>query len=192
MVAGAGPDQGLHRHSAAQSLSIAAHFRRRARRQALRNSDPHRRDASHRRGRHRGALEIQGRQARRAGRPARRLAAAAGRVAAGHARSGRVHVHSQSGSLPGRGLLLHAERPRHRSSRRLLSHRFRLRRALRSRQYLHGRQSQRPHRAAALRAAQRRHRRCPDAGRPRAQQGLARDRQDFPRAEQDQAHHQRE
>ena len=45
-------------------------------------------------------------------RPAHRLAAASGRVAAGHAGSGRVHVHAQSGSLPGRGLHLHARAAR--------------------------------------------------------------------------------
>ena len=102
--------------------------------QALRDSDPHGGDAPHRRRRHRGALEIQGRQARRAGRPARRLAAAAGRVAAGHARSGRFHVHAESRSVPGGSLLLHAEGPRDRAARRgSTPDRFRLRGSLRSR-----------------------------------------------------------
>ena len=52
------PHQGLHRDSAAQSVSVAAHLRDGTRRPRLRSSDPHRRDAPHRRRRHRGALEI--------------------------------------------------------------------------------------------------------------------------------------
>ena len=59
-----GPHQGLHRHSAAQPVPVAAHLRDRARRHSLRGADPHRGDAPHRRGRHRRALEVQGGQAR--------------------------------------------------------------------------------------------------------------------------------
>ena len=55
-----------------------------------------------------------------------------------------------------------------------------------------GRQGERPHRAAAFDAAQRRHRRDHDPGRPRAEQGLAGVRQDLARAQQDQARHQRQ
>ena len=59
-----GPHQGLHRHSAAQSVPVAAHQRGRPARPDLRGADPHRGDAPHRRGRHRGALEVQGRAQR--------------------------------------------------------------------------------------------------------------------------------
>ena len=53
-----GPHQGFHRHSPAQSLSISAHLGGGTARADLRGADPHRGDAPHRRGRHRGALEV--------------------------------------------------------------------------------------------------------------------------------------
>ena len=134
--------------------------------QHFRSADPHRRDASHRRRRHRGALEIQRRQeGSRARRSAHRLAAPPGGMAARHAGSGRVHVHPQGGPVPGRGLHLHAARQSDRAAARRHAHRFRLRHTLRRRPDLRGRQGERPHRAAALCAAQRRHRRDHDASR---------------------------
>ena len=45
VAAGAGTHQGLHRHAAAQSLPVAAHYRDHRKGRALRNPDPHRRDA---------------------------------------------------------------------------------------------------------------------------------------------------
>ncbi len=76
-------DQGLHRHPAAQSLPVAAYQRGDAARADVRSPDPHRGDASHRRGRHRRALEVQrGPQGTGGGRSAHRLAAPAGGMAA--------------------------------------------------------------------------------------------------------------
>ncbi len=94
--------------------------------------------------------------------------------------------------LSGRSLLLHAERPRHRAARRRHSHRFRLCRSLRSRQYLRRRQSQRPHRAAAVRPAQRRCCRYPDQAGHQPSKDWLSHRQDLPRPQQNQAHHQRQ
>ena len=62
VAAGAGAHQGLHRHSARQPLPVAAHHGDGRRRPPVRSADPHRRDAPHRRGRHCGALEVQGRR----------------------------------------------------------------------------------------------------------------------------------
>ena len=187
------PHQGLHRHSAAQPLPVAAHFRGGPARPDLRGADPHRGDAPHRRGRHRRALEVQGGpQGPGRRRPAHRLAAPPGRMAARHAGPRRVHVHPQGGPVPGGGLHLHAARQGDRAAARRHAHRFRLRHPLRCRPHLRRRQGERPHRAAALHAAQRRHRRDHDAARPRAQQGLAGLRQDLARAQQDQARHQRQ
>ena len=58
VAAHSGPHQGFHRHPAAQSVPVAAHLGGRAARADIRSADPHRRDAPHRRRRHRGALEI--------------------------------------------------------------------------------------------------------------------------------------
>ena len=62
LAARAGAHQGLHRHPPRQSLSIAAHHGDGRRRPSIRSADPHRRDAPHRRRRHRRPLEIQGRR----------------------------------------------------------------------------------------------------------------------------------
>ncbi len=62
MAAGAGAHQGLHRHSASEPVPVAAHVGGGSGGQALRDTNPDRRDASCRGGRHRGALEIQGGQ----------------------------------------------------------------------------------------------------------------------------------
>ena len=77
----------------------------------VRGADPHRGDASPRRGRHRRALEIQGRACRR---PSRRAVlpvdAPAARGAAGGARPAGVPAEPEDRPLPRRGLHLHAER----------------------------------------------------------------------------------
>ena len=105
---------------------------------------------------------------------------------------GGVHVHSEGGPVPGRGLHLHAARQGDRAAARRHADRFRLRDSLRCGQHLRGREGQRADCAAALDAAQRRHRRDHDAARPRAEQGLAGVRQDVARAQQDQAPDQRQ
>ena len=85
----------------------------------VRGADPHRGDAPHRRGRHRGALEVQGRpQGPGRRRSAHRLAAPAGRVAARGAGPRRVHVHPEGGPVPRRGLHLHAARQSDRAAAR--------------------------------------------------------------------------
>ena len=58
VAAHSGPHQGFHRHPAAQFVSIAAHLGGGAARADVRSADPHRGNASHRRGRHRRALEV--------------------------------------------------------------------------------------------------------------------------------------
>ena len=63
VVAGAGPHQGLHRDAAAQRLPVAAHLGDQRARHAVRGADPDDRDAPDGRGRHRRALEVQGRAA---------------------------------------------------------------------------------------------------------------------------------
>ena len=62
VAAGAGAHQGLHRHAPRQPLPVAAHHGHGRQRPPVRSADPHRRDAPHRRGRHRRALEVQGRR----------------------------------------------------------------------------------------------------------------------------------
>ena len=60
-----GPHQGLHRDAAAQRLPVAAHLGHQRARHAVRGADPHDRDAPDGGGRHRRALEVQGRPRRR-------------------------------------------------------------------------------------------------------------------------------
>ena len=84
VAAGAGAHQGLHRHPAQQFLQVAAHHRHLRKGPRLRGADPHRRDAQDGRGRHRRALEVQGRPGLGARRAAAGVAAAGGRVAARH------------------------------------------------------------------------------------------------------------
>ena len=75
---------------------------------------------------------------------------------------------------------------RHSAARRDAG-RFRLHHSLGSRQHLHRRQGERTHRAAALQAALRRHRRDSDPARPSAQPRLAGLREVVARAAEDQA-----
>ena len=70
VVAGPGPDQGLHRDAAAERLSVAAHLRRQRARISVRGPDQDRGDAPARRGGDRRALEVQGRPRRRQSRRA--------------------------------------------------------------------------------------------------------------------------
>ena len=70
LVAGAGPDQGLHRDAAAQRLPVAPHLGDQRARHAVRGPDPDHRDAPDGGGRDRRALEVQGRARRRSARRA--------------------------------------------------------------------------------------------------------------------------
>ena len=94
-----------------ERLPVAAHLGDQRARLPVRGADPHRGDAPARRGRHRRALEIQGRpRRRRARRAVLPVAAPAARVAAGGPRSAGVPVEPEDRSLPGGGLHLHAAR----------------------------------------------------------------------------------
>ncbi len=190
VVAGARAHQGLHRHAAAQRLPVAAHLGDLGSRRALRGADPHRGDAPARRGRDRGALEVQGRPRRR--RPRRAVLpvdAPAARDASGGARLAGVPEPPEDRPLSRGGLRLHAARPGEGAARRGHADRLRLRRAHRRRPPLRGRPRERPHGAAALEAQERRHRRDHEHRRPRAQPRLAELREDLARAQQDQAVH---
>ena len=88
---------------------------------------------------------------------------------------------------PGRGLHLHAQGQGRGAAARFHADRFRLLRSHRSRPQLRGREGERAHGAAALQAAQRRHRRNPHPARAQAQPRLAGHRQVVARAQQDQA-----
>ena len=94
-----------------ERLPVAAHLGHQRARLPVRGADPHRGDAPPRRGRHRRALEVQGRARRR---PSRRallpVDAAAARGAAGSARSAGVPAEPEDRPLSGGGLHLHAER----------------------------------------------------------------------------------
>ena len=188
MVTGAGPHQGLHRHAAAQRLPVAAHLGHQRARVPLRGADPQRGDAPPRRGRHRGALEVQGRPRRR---PSRRalfpVAAAAARSAAGGPGPAGVHAEPEDRPLPGGGLHLHAQGRGAIAAARRHAGGLRLRHPHRRRQPVRRRRHQRQDGAAAHAAAERRHRRDPHAGRAQAEPRLARVRRHVARAQQDQA-----
>jgi GTP diphosphokinase / guanosine-3',5'-bis(diphosphate) 3'-diphosphatase len=100
-------------------------------------------------GRHRRALEVQGRARRRAARRAvLPLAAAVDRVAAGDPGSARVHPEPQDRSLSGGGLLLHAARRGEGAAARSDAGRFRLRDSHRHRPPVRGCAGERQHGAA--------------------------------------------
>jgi GTP pyrophosphokinase len=106
----AGAHQGLHRLSQVERVPVAAHDHLRAGRAALRDPDPHARDALDRGLRHRRPLGLQGEQeARRAGRTLRVVPPAA-RAAAGCPHAGGVPRVPQDRSLRGRDLRVHAAR----------------------------------------------------------------------------------
>ena len=122
----------------------------------IRTAEMHR----HRRGRHRGALEVQGRpRRRRARRAVLPLAAAAARVAAGGARSAGVPAEPEDRALPRGGLHLHAEGRGEGAAARRDAGRLRLRDPHRRRPPVRRRARQRQDGAAAHAPAQRRHRR---------------------------------
>src|SRR6267378_4283745 len=127
LEAGAGAVQGLHRDPQAQHVPVAAHHGHRAHRRAHRDPDAHRGDAPDCRGRHRGALGLQGRQERRQGRAEVRLAPPADGVAAGPEGPARVPGDGQGGPLPGRGLRVHAQGRREEPAARIHAGRPRLR-----------------------------------------------------------------
>ena len=116
----------------------------------VRGPDPHRGDAPRRRGRDRGALEVQGRAARRRSRRAvLPLAAAAPRVPAGGARPAGVPAEPEDRALPGGGLHLHAERRSEGAAARRDAGGLRLRHPHRRRPPVHRRARQRQDGAAA-------------------------------------------
>ena len=86
----------------------------------------------------------------------------------------RVHIHAQSGSVPGGSLHLYAEGQSDRAAARGDADRLRLRHPQRRRQHLRGRQGERAHRPVEVQPEERRHGRDSDAGRSPAQQRLAR------------------
>ncbi len=156
-----GPDQGLHRHAAAERLPVAPHVGDRRRGPAVRGADPHPRDAPRRRGGDRRPLEVQGGpHRRRQGRPRLRLAA---RSCSSGSRRSRTPT-SSSNSLKldlypeevycftpkGEVRMLPAGR---------LADRLRLRDPHRGRPPVRRRARQRQDGAAALQAEERRHRR---------------------------------
>ena len=188
VVAGARPHQGLHRDAAAQRLSVAAHLGDQRSRLPVRSADPHRGDAPARGGRHRRALEVQGRPRRRAARRAvLPVAAAAARVAAGSARSAGVPVEPEDRSLSGRGLHLHAARHGEGAAEGRDRDRLRVRDSHRRRPPVRRRARQRAHGAAAHAPQERRHRRDRPQRRAQAEPRLAELRGHVARAQQDQA-----
>ena len=152
VVAGAGPDQGFHRDAAAERLPVAAHVGHQRTGFSVRGADPQRGDAPPRRGRHRGALEIQGRPSRR---PPRRallpVAATAARGAAGGPGSAGVHAEPEDRPLSGGGLHLHAQGRSAVAAARGDASGLRLRRPHRRRQPVRRRGDQRQDGAAAHR-----------------------------------------
>ncbi len=183
-----GTHQGLHRDAAAERLPVAAHVGDQRQRLPVRSADPHRGDAPARGGRHRRALEIQGRPRRR---PARRavlpVAAAAARVAAGSARSAGVPVEPEDRSLSRRGLHVHAARHGEGAAEGLDGDRLRLRDSHRRRPPVRRRARQRPHGAAAHPPQERRHRRDRPQRDAQAEPRLAELRGHVARPQQDQA-----
>ena len=175
VVAGARPHQGLHRDAAAQRLPVAAHLGHQRARVSLRGADPHRGDAPARRGRHRGALEVQGRPRRR---PPRRallpVDAPAARGAAGGPRPAGVPAEPEDRPLSRGGLHLHAEGRGAVAAARRDGGGLRVQHSHRRRQPVRRRAHQRPDGAAAHAPAERRHRRDRDAGRAQAEPRLAR------------------
>ena len=150
--AGAGPVQGLHRDAQVQPLPVAAHDGGRARGQAGRGADPHRRrctgapsSASPRTGATRSATPADG----------HRLAAAHRRLAAGDRRPRRVHGDAEDRPRAGRGLRLHAQGRGHHAAGGRDAGRLRLRHPHRGRPPLHRRAGQRPPGAARLRRSPR-------------------------------------
>ena len=178
--------QGLRRDAEGEHVPGAAHDRDRARGQAAGDPDPDRGDAQAGRVRDRRPRRLQrGRAARDPEAGEDDLAAAAGR-GRGRTGPGRVPRIAQGRPLRGRGLRLHPEGRSEEPLRRLDPARLRLRGPHRRRPPLRRRQGQRQHRAAALPAALRRHRRGADREaetRPLAR--LAEAGADQPRPQQD-------
>ena len=161
VVAGAGPHQGLHRDAAAQRLPVAAHVGDQRARLSVRGADPHRGDAPARRGRHRRALEVQGRAASA---PAATSSTSSGCASCSNGSRRCATRRSSSHNLkidlyPEEVYTLHAARPGEGAAARRDAGRLRLRDPHRRRPSLRRRARQRPHGAAAHAAQERRHRR---------------------------------
>ena len=122
---GAGPLQGLHQHAQVQPLPVAAHDGDRARRQAHRGADPHRRDAPPGRVRHRRPLGLQG--PRRTTPRRWRGCSASSTWTARDRRPDRVPRGPEARPRAGRGLRLHAQGQGHRPAGALDAGRLRLR-----------------------------------------------------------------
>ena len=175
--ADAGPVQGLRRDAEVQRLPLAAHDRDRARGPAARDPGAHARDARDGRARCRRALVLVQDPRREAGRGVARLGQAADgreRGGVGRARVRQVVPHR---SLRRRGVRVHAEGRGEDAARRRDADRLRVRGAHRRRPPHRRREGERPHRAAALQAEERRPRRGADVeerARPVARLALAR------------------
>ena len=163
LEADARPLQGLRRDAEAERLPGAAHDGRRPRGPAARDPGAHARDARDGRVRRRRALGLQERQEGRQGRRGvARLDPPADGLAGGRDRPARVPQDLPHRPLRRRGLRLHAEGRGQGAAVQLDADRLRLRRAHRRRPPHRRREDQRPHRAAALPAEERRLRRDPD------------------------------
>ena len=155
----AGALQGLHFDAEAERLPFDPHHGHRARQPARRTADPHPRDARSRRIRHRRAYDLQGRDRRRdAGgeRKPRLPRPEADDRGAGERRFGEVPRTHQARAVSRPGVLLHAQGAADRLAAGRDRDRFRLCGPYRHRQFGGRREDQRPHRAADLRAAERR------------------------------------
>ena len=156
------PVQGLHRDAEVQHVPVAAHHGARARGQAGRAADPHRRDAPAGRVRRRRALEVQGGQGRPAARQGRRrrrrpgLGPPAAGLAAGDRRSRRVPGLAAVRDQLHRGLRLHPEGRGRLAAAGLDADRLRVRDPHRGGPQDHRRPGQRPAGAARVGPGQRR------------------------------------
>ena len=181
-----GPVQGLHRGVEAEPLPVAPHHRGVGRGAAVRGADPHPRDGRDRGRGHRRALALQGGQDHlRRQRLQHPLAAPAARVAARGAGAARVPREPQARPLSRGRLRLHPQGRRLLVPARRHLARLRLPHPHRPRPPLHRGSHQRQARAAADRAAQRRHRRDPDQSGRASQPRLAEHGQDLARALED-------
>ena len=162
LEADAGAVQGLHRDAEAEPLPLAPHDRDRAERDAARDPGADPRDARGGRVRRRRALALQARPVGEGRRRVGRVGEDADGLAGRRPGRRRVHAHAAHRPLRRRGVRLHPEGRGEDAAGRRDADRLRVRRAHRRRPQDGRRQGQRPHRAAALQAEERRLRRDPD------------------------------